>query len=304
MNPTPPSGAAPLPFVGAEQQAAMREFWQVTEPHRQAIADEARAELGKIPFVAVYLKTMTREQQAEQEKRSNELQRRALVEGDWAPYVADLRAQAEGFARAGIPFSAWLPLFTLSREIVRRTLVPEIERQGARALRALDGLNYFLDLAISELGQAYLETKEKLIGQQQAAIRELSTPILQLSEGLLILPVVGLVDTQRARHLTETLLVAIRNRRARAVVMDITGVPVVDSKVANHLVQACEAARLMGAQVILTGISPEIAQALVTIGAELHGARTLADLQSGIEEANRILARRTVPAPGAPQERS
>jgi rsbT co-antagonist protein RsbR len=104
-----------------------------------------------------------------------------------------------------------------------------------------------------------------------------------------MLPVVGLMNTERARHLTETLLVAIRNRRARVVVMDITGVPVVDSKVANHLVQACEAARLMGAQVILTGISPEIAQALVTIGAELRGARTLADLQSGIEEANRLM---------------
>ncbi len=293
------SGVARVPFVGPDQQAAMREFWQATDPYRKAIAEEARAEMGRIPFVAAYLKTMTPAQQAEQERLNDERQRRALVDGDWSDYIADLRAQAESFARAGISFTAWLPLLTLSRDIVRRRLLPDLETQRARTLRALDGLNHFLDLAVSELGQAYLETKEKLINQQQSAIRELSTPILQLSEGLLMLPVVGLVDTQRARHLTETLLVAIRNRRARVVVMDITGVPVVDSKVANHLVQACEAARLMGSQVILTGISPEIAQALVTIGAELHGARTLADLQSGIEEANRLLPQRAAAPPGA-----
>ena len=299
-----PSGPVSLPHVSAEQQAAMRAFWHATDPYRKAIAEEARVEMGKIPFIAAYLRSMTSAQQAEQEKQNDERQRLALVDGDWVPYITDLRAQAEAFARAGIPFTAWLPLFTLSREIVQRKLLLQLEQQRAPTLRALDGMNYLLDLAVSELGQAYLDTKEKLISQQQMAIRELSTPILQLTEGLLMLPVVGLVDTQRARHLTETLLVAIRNRRARVVVMDITGVPVVDSKVANHLVQACEAARLMGAQVILTGISPEIAQALVTIGAELHGARTLADLQSGIEEANRLLPPRVGAVLGVTATRS
>lgn len=296
-----PAGGSLRPSVGAAQQAAMREYWQATEKHRKAIADEARVEMEKIPFVAAYLKAVTPEQLAQQEEENDDRLRLALVEGDWGPYLIHLRAQAEGFAHAGIPFTAWLPLFTLSRDITQRRLLPQSGEQGDRILRVLDGMNAFLDLAVSELGQAYLDTKEKLIGEQQAAIRELSTPILQLSEGLLMLPVVGVVDTQRARHLTETLLVAIRKRRARVVVMDITGVPVVDSKVANHLVQACEAARIMGAEVIVTGISPEIAQALVTIGAELHGARTLADLQSGIEEANRMLAHRTAlsSVPGA-----
>ncbi len=97
------------------------------------------------------------------------------------------------------------------------------------------------------------------------------------------------VDTQRARNLTEQLLDAIRARRAKVVVMDITGVPIVDSKVANHFAQTVEAARLMGATVILTGISPEIAQTLVTIGAELPGVRTLADLQAGLEAAHKLL---------------
>jgi len=281
--------ASRLPSVTDENQTAMREFAQAIAPHRQAILDEARAGLQKIPFVAAYLKTLKPEQINEQVKNSDETQRQALVDGNWMPFVMSLRLQAETFANAGIHFTALLPVFGLGRDIVQHKLLPGLERQREQTLRALEGMNVFFTLVISELGQAYLEAKERLIGQQQAAIHELSTPILQLHDGLLMLPVVGLMNTERARHLTETLLVAIRNRRARVVVMDITGVPVVDSKVANHLVQACEAARLMGAQVILTGISPEIAQALVTIGAELRGARTLADLQSGIEEANRLM---------------
>jgi rsbT co-antagonist protein RsbR len=140
------------------------------------------------------------------------------------------------------------------------------------------------------IGEAYLATKEQIIGQQQEAIREISTPVLQVRDQLLIIPIVGLVDTHRARLLTEGLLKAIRERRAKGVVMDITGVPIVDSKVANHLAQACEAARLMGALVVMTGISSEIALTLVTIGAQLQGVRTVGDLQGGIELIERFLA--------------
>src|SRR5207248_5701002 len=100
----------------------------------------------------------------------------------------------------------------------------------------------------------------------QEAIRELSTPVLQVRERLLILPIIGVIDTQRARQLTEQLLRSIRANRAKVVVIDITGVPVVDTPVANHLVQTVEASRLMGATVIITGLSAEIARTLVTLG--------------------------------------
>jgi signal transduction histidine kinase len=152
----------------------MREFWKTMELHRKAIADEARAQLEKLPVVAALIKTMTPEQMAAQEKRSNEMQRLALVEGNWDPYLTDLRAQAGGFARAGIPFASWLPLFTLSRDIIRRKLVPELDRDRDRTLLAMDGMTLFLDLAVSELAQAYIAAKEDLIGQQQTAIRDLS----------------------------------------------------------------------------------------------------------------------------------
>ena len=110
----------------------------------------------------------------------------------------------------------------------------------------------------------FVQERERVIRQQQEAIRELSTPVLQVRERLLILPIIGVLDSQRARQLTEQLLRGIRANRAKVVVIDITGVPTIDSTVANHLVQTVEASRLMGASVIITGLSSEIAQTLVT----------------------------------------
>ncbi len=127
------------------------------------------------------------------------------------------------------------------------------------------------------------------VQQQEEAIRRLSTPVLQVRERLLILPIIGVLDTRRARQLTEQLLRGIRDKRAKVVVVDITGVPTIDSKVANHLVQTVEASRLMGASVIITGMSSEIAQTLVTLGVDLSKVNAVGDLQGGIEEAERLL---------------
>jgi rsbT co-antagonist protein RsbR len=140
-----------------------------------------------------------------------------------------------------------------------------------------------IDIAMGHLGEAYLATKEKIIADQQEAIRELSLPVLQVREELLIVPLVGVIDTARARQLIETLLAAIRDKRARGVVVDVTGVPIVDTAIANTLVQVCDAARLMGATVVITGISPEMAQTLVGLGARLPANETLVDLQEGID---------------------
>ncbi len=138
--------------------------------------------------------------------------------------------------------------------------------------------------------QAEVEERRKA----EKAILELSTPVLQLREGLLILPIIGILDSMRARQLTEQLLHSIRDNRAKVAVVDITGVPAVDSKVANHLLQTAEAARLMGAKVILTGLSPEVAQSLVSIGVDLGRLITVGDLQGGIIEADRLLGYKVV----------
>jgi len=113
--------------------------------------------------------------------------------------------------------------------------------------------------------------------------------VLPVRERLLILPIIGAIDPLRARQLTEQLLLGIRANRAKLVVMDITGVPAIDVQVANHLVLTVEAARLLGATVIVTGLSPDIAQTLARIGVDLGKMNTVGDLQGGIEEAERLL---------------
>lgn len=136
------------------------------------------------------------------------------------------------------------------------------------------------------------EFSERTIEAQKTAIRELSTPVLSLREHLLILPMIGVVDSERARQLTDELLRAVRDNRAKAVVMDITGVAAVDSRVAQHLTQAVEACRLMGASVIVTGISAAVAQTLATIGVDVAAFNSVGDLQRGVEKAERLLGYR------------
>jgi rsbT co-antagonist protein RsbR len=116
--------------------------------------------------------------------------------------------------------------------------------------------------------------------------------VLQVRDRLLILPIIGVLDSPRARQLTEQLLGAIQSNRARVVVIDITGVAAIDLNVANHLVQTVEAARLMGASAIITGLSSKIAQTLVDLGVDLRMMKTVGDLQGGLEEADRMIGYR------------
>lgn len=294
---TPQVTAGSVPSLKPDEVAAMKEFWQAYDANRVEVTARVREAAAAIAEFAPILATMPPEKQEEDDRRARELQKRALLDGDWEPYLLDLKTQGSHYAQLGVSFGSWFKLLTAFRDGLRRHLFEVAHTDVERAFRITKAMNVFIDVAMATLGEAYLATKERIIANQQLAIRELSTPVLQVRDRLLIIPIVGVVDTQRAKLLTQSLLKAIRDRRARAVVMDITGVPIVDSKVANHLVQACEAARLMGARVILSGVSSEIAQALVTLGADLPGIQTVVDLQTGIEEAERLLASSGVFAP-------
>jgi len=162
----------------------------------------------------------------------------------------------------------------------------------------LDGFEHFMSLkkiAFFDVGlivDVLIFERERVIRQQADAIRELSTPVLQIRERLLLLPVIGVIDTHRAALLTESLLRAIRTSRAKVAVMDVTGVATIDSKVANHILQTVAAARLMGTRVIVTGVSADVAQSLVALGIELRTLDTSGDLQGGMEEAEHLLGYR------------
>src|ERR1043166_9615341 len=184
----------------------------------------------------------------------------------------------------------------LLRDVLARSLFAKYHKDPAVLARVFDAYEPAANAIAITVSVGFVQERERVIREQQEAIRELSTPVLQVRERLLILPMIGLIDPHRARQLTEQLLRGIRANRARVVVIDITGVAAMDANVANHLVLTVESARLLGARVIVTGLSPEIAQTLVNIGVDLGKMNTVGDLQGGIEEAERVLGYKVVPA--------
>jgi len=132
--------------------------------------------------------------------------------------------------------------------------------------------------------QAELEEKLVTIEQQQIAIRELSTPIMEVWDDVLVLPIVGVLDTKRSMDIMNSLLSAIVSMQAKCIILDITGVEIVDTKTADYLMKVAQAARLLGVHCVLTGINPAVAQTLVEIGADLSMVKTLRNLKAGLME--------------------
>jgi rsbT co-antagonist protein RsbR len=278
-----------LRLTAADKQALL-DYWRFYEPIAAEINEDLRKSLLELPEWAPMIRAVTPQQSAEQDAKNQALQRAAIVDGNWAPYLHDLNVQGAQYARAGISFVAWYDIIAIYREAIRRRLLPIVKSDPDRGMRIGDGMTRFLDFAMSHLGEAYLAAKEQIIATQSEAIRKLSLPILQVRDRVLIVPLVGSFDSHRARQLAESLLAAIRDRRAHGVVLDVTGVPEIDTATANHLAQACEAVRLMGANIVITGISSEIAKTLVSLGANLPATRTVGDLQEGLEEIEKLVA--------------
>jgi rsbT co-antagonist protein RsbR len=201
-------------------------------------------------------------------------------------YARDL---SERIIPRGVETDEVVGIVLLLRDVLARSLFEKYQSDFDLLNVVLDVYEPAANRIANTVAVSFVQERERIIRQQQEAIRELSTPVLQVREQLLILPIIGVLDSQRARQVTEQLLRAIRANRAKVVVIDITGVPTIDSTVANHLVQTVDASGLMGASVIITGLSSEIALTLVTIGLDLSKMNAVGDLQGGIEEAERLL---------------
>jgi rsbT co-antagonist protein RsbR len=199
------------------------------------------------------------------------------------------RSLSERIIPRGVETYEVLGIVLLLRDVLARSLFEKYQGDFELLNRVFDAYEPAANRIANTVGVSFVQERERVIRQQQEAIRELSTPVLQVRERLVILPIIGALDSQRARQLTEQLLRAIRTNRAKVVVIDITGVPEIDSTVANHILQTVDASRLMGASVIITGLSAEIALTLVTIGVDLSKVNAVGDLQGGIEAAERLL---------------
>ena len=209
-------------------------------------------------------------------------------------YARDL---SERIIPRGVETHEVVGIVLLLRDVLARSLFEKYREDFDLLNRVLDAYEPAANRIANTVAVSFVEQRERVIRDQQDALLELSTPVLQVRERLLILPIIGVLDTARALQLTEQLLHGIRAHRAKLVVIDITGVPNVDEAVANSLVDTVTASRLMGADVIITGLSSDIAQTLVTIGVDLSKMHTVGDLQGGIEEAERQLGFRVSKVP-------
>jgi rsbT co-antagonist protein RsbR len=262
-------------------------------------------------FIAVFFDSLSALDEARGLVASRELLERArrqelehliaMVEGDYGVGYVEQRVQLARLYIRGLEPRVFLGAFHSLLKAVGVAVMKQSERnvlEGFENFMSLKKVAFF-DIAIMMDVLAF--ERDRVIRQQQEAIRELSTPVLQIRDRLLLLPIIGVIDSLRASLITESLLRAIRASRAKVVVMDVTGVATIDSKVANHLLQTVSAARLMGAIVIVTGLSSDVAQSLVALGIDVARFNTVGDLQGGLEEAEHILGYRVVRGLDAPR---
>lgn len=162
--------------------------------------------------------------------------------------------------------------------------LPATHPLGAMCL----GLNDMIDSLEAEQkrnDQYRRELEEKLatIEQQRSAIRELSTPVMEVWEGILCLPIVGIMDTTRSAEMTDSLLKAVVATRARSTIVDITGIEVMDTRTADHFIRMAKAVRLLGAECVLTGMNPQIAQTVIHMGVDMAGVVTHRSLRDALQ---------------------
>src|SRR5881296_468998 len=279
-------------------QALLRELVAHLRQNRTQLREEWARRITK----AQLLTAMTEEEVFAEATSVYDNYVEALETGTLEALQAYARSLSERIIPRGVETHEVVGIVLLVRDVLARSLFAKYQADFPMLNRVLDAYEPAANRIAITVAVGFVQERERVIREQQEAIGELSTPVLPVRERLLILPIIGLIDAQRARQLTEQLLRAIRSNRAKVVVIDITGVPAMDANVANHLVRTVDASRLQGAMVIVTGLSPEIAQTLVNIGVDLGKMNTVGDLQGGIEEAERLLGYRVLPIPEpAPQ---
>lgn len=221
----------------------------------------------------------------------------ALI-GEFTHLFAPIPAPLDSWLRlAGLMSVLALMMFAIWQHHSQlEAIVQQLQTSNGALAKARAGLEeqvedrtVALQRAVADLEWRAVEEARlrKEIEQQRDAIRELSVPVLPILNDTLAMPLVGALDTSRITQVQEQALAAIQRSRARQLVIDVTGVPVVDTQVAQGLVQVVQAAKLIGTRVTLVGIRPEVAQTLVGLGLDLSGIRTMGDLQAALGEQKR-----------------
>jgi len=199
-------------------------------------------------------------------------------------YVEDRLRVGAAHERIGLSPKWYLGAYRQYLHLIHEALFAELKDETAirEAFASIQRIVWF-DVALAI--DTYIAANLDALGRHQAAIRELSTPVIRVYEKILLLPLVGAIDSHRAHQVMESVLVHIVEAQAKCIIIDIAGVPVVDTRVADHLLKTTAAVRLLGAETILTGITAQVARTMVQLGVDISAMHTVSRLSDGIELA-------------------
>ena len=198
-------------------------------------------------------------------------------------YVEDRLRVGAAHERIGLAPKWYLAAYRKYLELLREKLSASLPPPEAAAAFASVQKIVFFDVTLAI--DTYIAANIEPLQRHQAALRELSTPVIRVHDRILLLPLVGAIDSVRAQQIMETVLVRVVEEKAKCIIVDIAGVPVVDTKVADNLVKTTAAVRLLGTQTILTGISAQVARTIVQLGVDISTMHTRSRLQDGIDLA-------------------
>ena len=175
------------------------------------------------------------------------------------------------------------------RDVYGRFIFTKYKQDVTKLYKFLDIYEPIANKILNIVALAFVQERERVINEQQLSMLALSTPVLQIRDQILVVPLIGTIDSARAAQIVEQLLNSIVDSQASIVIIDITGVPVIDTAVANHLIKTIQATKMLGADTIISGISPANAQTLVSLGVDLTMMTTKGTLRSGMKLADEML---------------
>lgn len=274
------------PNLSEAEIQGLRDVIEVSRANRAMLLEKRRQTVEKLdPRMLQPIEV----DEAESEEGIRALEA-AIDSGDLSEYLANMKVQTIALADQGLDFpligQALVEVIAPMIELIESTFKDD----PARVLRAFKAVRFLETAFLLAAGSVYAGVREDSVeSEYQQVIRRLSTPVITVWEEVLVMPLVGVVDSTRAQQMMEQLLERIAAEEARFVIVDITGVPTVDTAVAEHLLKTTKAARLVGARALLVGISPQVAQTLVRLGVSLGEVATFPDLRSGLDHALRSL---------------
>ena len=205
----------------------------------------------------------------------------AKVDND---YLARRRLIGETHARIGLPLDSYLTGTSKSINILTKDLYDGDLSAKVHA-ESISAITKLLNLDTSIVVSTFTEMTNRTIAEQGETLMKMSTPVTAIWSGILMLPVVGIIDSKRAQDIMNTMLHKIAETQSRVIILDISGVGIVDTAVANNLIKITKATKLMGCECTISGLSPAIAQTIVELGIDVGSITTTANLKDALETA-------------------